>query len=75
MDINVVQFENETDKKVERKNWGLPVPNREAAYISLAKYSKDVTALDARSALAWNGSADWLRRHFGVHMQNSRVKS
>jgi len=75
MDINVAQFENETDKKVDRSNWGLPVPNREAAYISLAKYAKDVPALDARQASALNGAADWLRRQFGVHMQNSRVKS
>lgn len=75
MDMNVAQFENETDKKVERTNWGLPVPNKEAAYISLAKYAKDVPALSPRQALAMNGATDWLRRHFGVHMQNSRVKS
>jgi len=74
LDINVAQFENETDKKVDRSSWGLPVPNREAAFISLAKYAKDVPALSACQALAMNGAVDWLHRHFGVHMQNSRVK-
>jgi len=75
LDMNVAQFENETHKTVDRTSWGLPVPNKEAAYISLAKYAKSVPALDARQALAMNGAVDWLHCHFGVHMQNSRVKT
>lgn len=75
VDISVAQFENETGKTVDRTSWGLPVPNREAAYLSLAKYAKDVPALGPDQVVAMNTAVDWLTRHFGVHMQGSRVKS
>jgi len=75
VDISVAQFENETCQQVDRSKWGLPVPNREAAYISLAKYAKDVPALSPHQVFAFNGAAEWLQRQFGIHMQNSRVKT
>jgi len=73
--MNVARFENETDHKVDREKWGLPVPNVEAAYISLGKYAKDVPALDATQVTAMNLAFRWTERHFGPYMQNSRVKS
>jgi len=75
LDMSVAQFELDADKSVDRANWGLPVPNIEAAYISLAKYAKDVPSMDTAQVNAMNMGWDWTSRHFGVHMLNSRVKS
>lgn len=74
LDMNVARFENDSDKKVDRTEWGLPVPNREAAYISLAKYAKDVPALSTEQVFAINTAMNWTEKHFGPYMQNSRVK-
>jgi len=73
--MNIARFENETDKKVDRTEWGLPVPNVEAAYISLGKYAKDVPALSTPQVTAFNVAFRWTERHFGPYMLNSRVKS
>lgn len=75
LDVNVARFENDADKKVDRTEWGLPVPNREAAYISLAKYAKDVLVLTPEQVFALNTSFDWTEKHFGPYMQNSKVKT
>jgi len=75
LDINIARFENDSDKSVDRSAWGLPVPNVEAAYISLAKYAKDIPALDTQQTEALNVAMQWCERHFGPYMQNSRVKT
>jgi len=75
LDMSVAQFENDADRSVDRSNWGLPVPNLEAAYISLAKYAKAVPALDTAQVEATNLAWEWTSRHFGLHMMGSRVKS
>lgn len=75
IDMNIARFENETEKKVDRTEWGLPVPNVEAAYISLGKYAKDIPALDTCQVTAMNVAFQWTERHFGPYMQNSRVKT
>jgi len=75
LDMSVARFENDTDKKVDRTNWGLPVPNKEAAYLSLAKYAKDIPAMDTKQVVAMNAAFQWMERHFGPYMMGSRVKS
>lgn len=75
VDMNVYRYENDQKKDVERSEYGLPVPNAEAAYISLSKYAKDIPALDAQQTVALNTAWIWAERHFGPYMQNSRVKS
>jgi len=74
LDMNVARFENDAGKTVDREAWGLPVPNKEAAYLSLAKYAKDILALSAKSVFALNTASIWMERQFGPHMSNSRVK-
>jgi hypothetical protein len=75
LDMSVAQFENDSEKKVDRSSWGLPVPNKPAAYISLAKYAKDVKPLTAVQVRAMNMAVEWLEHQFGPHMCNSRVKN
>jgi len=67
LDINIARFENDSDKSVDRSTWGLPVPNVEAAYISLAKYAKDIPALDTQQTEALNVAMQWCERHFGPY--------
>ncbi len=75
VDISIKQFEQQTNKDIDRSGFGLPIPNREAAYKSLAKYAKDVPGLSPRQVMALNTAAEWLALHFGPHMHNSRIKT
>jgi len=75
LDMSVAQFEDDAVKVVDRSGWGLPVPNKEAAYISLAKYAKSVKPVTAVQAFAMNTASEWLERQFGPHMCGSRIKS
>lgn len=75
LDMNVARFEDETSKEADRSEWGLPKPNKEAAYLSLAKYAKDVPAMSVGQVQAMNTAFQWMERHFGPYMQNSRVKT
>jgi len=75
LDINVARFEEDTKKDVCRDAWGLPTPNLEASYLSLAKYAKDVLPLSPFLVSSLNTAAKWMERHFAPYMANSRVKS
>lgn len=75
LDMSVAQFEGDAEKSVDRSAWGLPEPNKEAAYLSLAKYAKDVPSMAPSQVIAMNTAWEWTQRHFGIHMMNSRVKS
>jgi len=75
MDIFVKQFEDQTDNTIERINWGLPNPNLEASYKSLSKYAKFVLPLSEVSIHALNLAAEFMERHFGPYMCNSRIKT
>ncbi len=54
-------------------SWGIPVPNAEAAYKSLAKYAKAILPLDETEVYDMNLAWSWTERHFGLYMNNSRV--
>lgn len=75
LDISVARFENETHHSVDRAKWGLPEPNKEAAYLSLAKYAKDVPGMSSKQVVAMNTACQWMERHFGPYMLCSRVKT
>jgi hypothetical protein len=74
-DVYVRAFEADTEQSVERNQWGLPVPNLEAAYISLAKYGKSTEPLTLHQYVAFDLAANWLERHFGPYMSRSKVKT
>jgi hypothetical protein len=74
LDFNVAMFEDDTGNDVDRAAWGLPKPNLDASYISLAKYAKDVPAMGPRQIAAMNTALNWTERQFGPYMMNSRVK-
>jgi len=71
-------FEGEKKRQgggdIDRTGWGLPVPNKEAAYISLAKYAKSSPIVGQRETVAMNIAFQWMERQFGTHMCNSKVK-
>lgn len=75
LDMSVAQFENDTTQVVDRSKWGLTVPNVDAAFMSLSRYAKSVPVLDDKRTIAINMAFDWMTRHFGPHMQNSRVQT
>lgn len=75
LDLNVTRFEDDSDKTVEREAWGLPRPNLEASYISLAKYAKDVKPLSPLIVAGLNTAFAWTERQFAPVMMNSRVKT
>jgi hypothetical protein len=54
-------------------SWGIPKPNPEAAYKSLAKYAKGILPMDEDEVYDMNLAWSWTERHFGLYMQNSRV--
>lgn len=54
-------------------SWGIPKPNAEAAYKSLAKYAKAILAMDDTEVYDMNLAWEWTERHFGMYMANSRV--
>jgi len=74
LDVNVARYESDKKMEIDRTGWGLPEPNREAAYTSLAKYAKSVEILSHKQVLALNMAAQWMRREFGPYMQNSKVR-
>jgi len=64
------------DHGVEKSpEWGLPVPNEEASYKSLAKYSKDCPYMDEEQILDMNRAWEWTASHFGPYMGNAIVRS
>lgn len=75
LDFNVARFEDDTHKDVDRDAWGLPTPNLEASYISLAKYAKDVYPLSPKMVADLNTAFKWTERQFSPVMSHSRVKT
>jgi len=75
LDFNVSRFENDQHKDVNRDGWGLPTPNLEASYLSLAKYAKDVLPLTPKIVAGLNVAVSWMERQFAPAMMNSRVKT
>jgi hypothetical protein len=75
LDMNVTRFEQDTSKDVSRLGWGLPEPNLEASYLSLAKYAKPIPYLSATQATAMNIAFSWTERHFGPYMAGARIKT
>lgn len=63
--------ENKIDEQPE---WGLPVPNQEAAYKSMSKYAKDVLPLTTRQVRAINLAWEWTGLQFGPYMRGSRIR-
>jgi hypothetical protein len=55
--------------------WGLPCPNAEAAYKSLAKYAKGVPKMNQDEVEDMNLAWSWTARHFGLYMSDARVIS
>lgn len=54
-------------------SWGIPKPNPEAAYKSLAKYAKSILPMDEDEVYDMNLAWSWTERHFGLYMKDSRV--
>lgn len=56
-------------------NWGLPIPNAEAAYVSMGKYAKDILPMSPIQVKAMNMAWDWTERQFSPYMKNSKIRS
>lgn len=72
MDPFIRMFLDENNLELP-KGWGLPVPNEEAAYKSLAKYGKDILPMSQEDVSLMNKAWNFAVRHFGVYMQESKV--
>lgn len=57
----------------ECADWGLPVPNEEAAYKSLSKYAKDILSMDEKQVRRMNRAWAWTEEHFSPYMKDSRI--
>lgn len=57
------------------KDWGLPRPNPEAAYLSMKKYDKPITHMSEDEVKDMNLAWSWTEKQFGVYMMNSKVRS
>jgi len=53
--------------------WGLPVPNAEAAYQSMAKYAKSILPMSDDQVSMMNEAWEFTTRHFGLYMLDSKV--
>lgn len=72
VDVQVKMYIDENG--VEMPNdWGLPLPNAEAAYKSLAKYAKPILPMSELEVLRMNQAWAWTEKHFGLYMANARV--
>jgi len=56
-------------------DWNLPVPNEDAAFISLAKYGKAEVRMNELQIRALNKAWRWTENHFMPYMGNSRIVS
>jgi len=59
----------------ESPDWGLPAPNQEAAYKSLAKYAKDVLSMNEEQVLGMNKAWEWTAQHFAPYMGGARIRT
>lgn len=55
--------------------WGLPVPNADASYKSLAKYAKDMLPMSEDMVDDMNLAWEFTTRHFGLYMSDSKIIS
>jgi len=53
--------------------WGLPIPNQEAAYKGLAKYAKNLLPLSTEEVDDMNKAWGFTRAQFGLYMAESKV--
>jgi len=64
------------EKKIQLpEEWGLPTPNPQAAYKSLAKYAKPLLPMSDEMVSDMNLAWEWTTRHFGLYMSGARVLS
>jgi len=59
----------------EQPEWGVPVPNQEAAYKSMSKYAKDVLPMTQKQITSMNLAWEMTDQHFGQYMQGARIKT
>lgn len=57
----------------ESPNWGLPVPNAEAAYKSLSKYAKNIPSMSEQQVKNMNLAWEWTIQHFQPYMGNAEI--
>jgi len=74
MDPQIKCFVDEAGIEIPEE-WALPVPNADAAYLSLAKYGKDILPMTEEMVSDMNLAWKYTRRHFGLYMQESDVLS
>lgn len=55
--------------------WGLPVPNEQAAYKSLSKYAKDCPFMDDDQIRDMNRAWEWTSKHFYPYMSGAVVRT
>jgi len=65
----------DNNKDPESKDWGLPVPNEEASFKSLAKYAKDMQPLTKGEVNNMNKAWEMTAQHFGPYMSNSKIRT
>lgn len=74
VDPQVRMYLDQTKTDLET-NWGLPVPNAEAAYISMGKYAKDILPMTPIQVKSMNMAWDWTERQFAPYMKNAQIRS
>jgi len=73
-DIYVKSFMDENHIE-QAPEWGLPVPNQEAAYKSMSKYAKDIPNLEIKQVEGMNEAWEWTERHFSPYMSGARIRT
>lgn len=74
LDPQVKMFMDQEHLRISPE-WNLPVPNEDAAFISLSKYGKAEVRLNEKQILALNKAWRWTENHFMPYMGNSRIVS
>jgi len=72
-DIYVKAFMDEAHI-MEHPDWGLPVPNQDAAYKSFGGYAKDIPFMTERQVRAMNLAWEWTEQQFYPYMGGARVR-
>ncbi len=70
--VKIYLDENNIEKP---KLWDLPIPNEEAAYISLAKYAKEILFMEEQQVKDMNKAWAWTQKQFGPYMKDSKIRS
>lgn len=72
LDANLATYCAVSGEKIDDANWGLPVPNMQAAYKSLSKYNQAQPLVDME---CWALANEFFVNEFYPHMCESRVVS